>query len=94
MDSEYMEKIKMFHRAYEIQQRITELQEKWGSYYPEPGVSHDDCEEWEKLSHEAHEYYMKDSREWISNRKQGILTGVLLVVLIESIIIAILTFLL
>lgn len=83
----------MFHRAYEIQQRIDELEEKGAFFYPKSSVTLDEYKEYKRLSQEAHRYYMKDSKEWFSNRKQGILTGVLLVVLIESIVIEIITIL-
>ncbi len=93
-DSDYEEKMKRFHRAYEIQPRLAELEEKIHKY-PRQKCTREEYEEYERLSEESHSCYMEDYKEWVYIWKLGALAGIGFTVAIESLVfvIAILLFL-
>ena len=91
-DSDYEEKMKRFHRAYEIQPRLAELEEKIHNY-PRQKCTREEYEEYERLSEESHSCYMEDYKEWVSIWKIGALAGVGFTVAIELLIFVIATLL-
>ena len=91
-DSDYEEKMKRFHRAYEIQPRLDELEEKIHNY-PRQKCTSKEYEEYERLSEESHSCYMEDYKEWVSIWKIGALAGIGFTVAIELLIFVIATLL-
>lgn len=91
-DSDYEEKMKRFHRAYEIQPRLAELEEKIHNY-PRQKCTSKEYEEYERLSEESHSCYMEDYKEWVSIWEIGALAGVGFTVAIELLIFVIATLL-
>ena len=91
-DSDYEEKMKRFHRAYEIQPRLVESEEKIHNY-PWQKCTREEYEEYERLSEESHSCYMEDYKEWVSIWKIGALAGVGFTVAIELLIFVIATLL-
>lgn len=91
-DSDYEEKMKRFHRAYEIQPRLAELEEKIHNY-PRQKCTSKEYEEYERLSEESHSCYMEDYKEWVSIWKIGALAGIGFTVAIELLIFVIATLL-